>query len=206
MFRATWAISVGIYGARFQSFCERRMSLWPGRVVIGQPAAWPGRQGADAGYWQRLQSPDAQDLNSWEVELIKMILEGESDPPAAGAPALDIIPIEMIVQHEPRVQSQQMRFTIGFAIGARGVASLEIQYFRIQDHIRKMGLAREALKQLIRAHEGQVTLAPLPTVPRPAAPREWGEPSRADAQPSHEAIRVFTDIFQSVKLREKHPK
>ena len=34
MFIATWAISAGMYGARFQRFCERRLDLRPGRVEI----------------------------------------------------------------------------------------------------------------------------------------------------------------------------
>jgi len=47
MLRVTWAISAGIYGARFQTFCERRLGLKIGAIAVSpvtfQPAS--GRPG-----------------------------------------------------------------------------------------------------------------------------------------------------------------
>jgi hypothetical protein len=123
MFRVTWAITGSTYGSRFQTFCENRLQAPQPKVNI---------ELANDG-------PENNQLNFHEKELLKSPrFWGEGDK-------LYLLQLDVadIAEHKPKIS-----FTFGFAIVN---ADQKIAYIRVQDHLRNMGLARRAIRELIKA-------------------------------------------------------
>jgi hypothetical protein len=204
MFVATWSISAGIYGARFQSFCERRLDLNAGRMTLGKPvpveqARKAGKSGSDSG-------SDAQNpwgVDAWEAELINAFAQKmrKSDL------QLYVVPFRVLVPSPRDHKSQDLEFNVGYALlemAAPDADKAEIVYFRIQDHMRKMGMARLAIAELLRAFKGglrnSVSAGPAPDE---AADLPGGS-SLLEAFPTREASLHFWNLFESVNMRESH--
>ena len=134
MFRVTWALSAATYGARFQSFCKRRLGLELGDVKA-QDIEKTGSIGA---------------LNFLEENLVSQLVAQHGD--SLRRDVLRIDRIEVVVSN-PQRASQSIRLPIGLAITVAGATGNQLVYFRIQDHLRRMGLARIALRQLIQARK-----------------------------------------------------
>jgi hypothetical protein len=220
MFCATWAISAGIYGARFQNFCERYLDLRPGKVKIRKPLVPWKQQFADldekSAFFSTLE--DVYGLDFWEIELIKTFLaRGRFRPEAkltaaeraekeAALNVLRIVPFKMIVEGL-RGGPNILEFNVGFAlilIPDGTDRTTDIWYFRIHDHMRKMGLAREALMQLMQEFgsrlRNDVLAAPVPT-----GLEELAEgASKWEAIPSLQAVQRFKNLFDSVRLGQSH--
>ena len=123
MFRVTWAITGSTYGSRFQTFCENRLQAPQPKVNI---------ELANNG-------PENNQLNFHEKELLRSPgVWGEGDK-------LYLLQLDVadIAEHKPKIS-----FTFGFAVVN---ADQKIAYIRVQDHLRNMGLARRAIRELIKA-------------------------------------------------------
>ncbi|MCI0352318.1 MAG: patatin-like phospholipase family protein, partial [Acidobacteriales bacterium] len=161
MFSATYAISANLYGARFQKFCERRLDLHLGQayvppqdewiVVPGEDMTLPLAQRLDAQRIStRLREVSAAHkaglLNFWERDLVgTYLLFCSKEVPLLLAP--------LRVHRNSPDESACLCFTIGFALislhpGAEGQSQANLKYVRVQNHLRKTGLARQCLKKL----------------------------------------------------------
>jgi hypothetical protein len=142
MVQATWAITAGTFGARFQNFCRRRLGFEPGRMEVEEHRLTPS--GADA-LLTELRSDHR--LNFLEESMIRDLVEKNT-----GDQAPDRLFVLRMVAREPMVadaaDARSLRFSFGFAV-TRGD---ELLFVRVQDHLRKMGLGRRALAILVRDH------------------------------------------------------
>lgn len=140
MFQVTWAISASIYGARFQSFCRRHLDLnIEAQVEVGAALELGG---SEEEVLEALQTAREKEvLNFWEVELLKQFHYYNGLTPEDRVYPLQIEVRSVTGPGTPMV------FTFGFALvrPVRGV----LRCFRVQDHLRRTGLARAALKKLV---------------------------------------------------------
>jgi len=167
MLCATWAMTGSTFDPRFQRFCSIHLDLRPGRpsiageeeaVQLPNPDDWrrwssplegtagPGTPvGASAlrkhmEAWQREAG-----LNFWEAELVAKYLRVTEHRDEK------LFPVYLTVESPRPSDRNPLRFNVGYVIGCvrerpegrRRVFSLH--YMRIQNHLRKMGLARDAL-------------------------------------------------------------
>jgi hypothetical protein len=135
-FRVTWIISAATYGARFQSFCERYLGLYLGEVRVQAPAL----RAADL----KAGNASAGALNDVERSLLHSFfqLHGELQDTA------QIVPLQVTSEAQVSEAGGPLIFTFGFAV----LHDSRLVYFRVQDHLRNMGLGRRALITLIE-HE-----------------------------------------------------
>lgn len=135
MFRATYAISAATLSESFQRFCRRRLDLGLGETAI---RVAPARG-------------DALALNFEEQRLGQNLLQALPPARAAGA---QVVRFELSIRYPAQRPGQQpaelLRFHFGFALLVDG----RLSYFRIQDHLRRMGLAREAMNLLLAKKPG----------------------------------------------------
>jgi hypothetical protein len=137
MMQATWAISASTYGSRFQTFCEQRLDLTLGSLDVSGTLAVDDihrPEPAEDSEPQLSRAEKANKLNNAEVSLINEIT-------AANGAEFQIVLLRMKVR-------ELLTFTCGFAV----IDHNNLIYFRIQDHLRKMGLGRRALKQLLTTY------------------------------------------------------
>jgi hypothetical protein len=123
MFRVTWAISAAGFGARFQTFAERRFGLALGEV---RATAHP-------------VDPLPEGLSPQERQHAAEVL--------ATTPAERLFLLELWVPHAADGASGTA-IPVGFAL----CRDDRFVYFRIRSHLRRVGLARRALQVLIRDH------------------------------------------------------
>jgi hypothetical protein len=147
MFKVTYSICCAMLGARFQRFCERRLDLWPGDVSAVSETV-------DAAQLEAvLERASAQkQLNFVEVEMIERLHR-------AGV-AFDRIELFQLEVWSPETLDRadatpgsSFLYIFGFAL-TRGQ---RLVYFRVQDHLRKMGHARRALSKLCYREENKIT-------------------------------------------------
>jgi hypothetical protein len=161
MFRVTWAVCVATYGARFQQFCRRQLGLESGELTLGTSV----KVGSED--WKNC-------INFLEVEHIQRIIAGAY---VESADALESLNKDRIAEHANNwirsqnnirllVQPLEMRvsdpfgkepdfvFPVGFALlekseDEKGSSpEYSLTYYRIQDHLRRMGLGRKGLRKL----------------------------------------------------------
>ena len=124
MFRVTWMISASCYGARFRSFCGDRLDVDPGSIARIQIA--PALSIADprVNYRERdlLNSP----MFDWKQDRLYCL--------------------EIIVRRPDNTGGDLTELTVGVAVVS---GDDRLAYFRIQDHLRNMGLARRMIDAMI---------------------------------------------------------
>jgi Patatin-like phospholipase len=175
MFRVTWAIVSSTFGARFQNFCRKHLSLDIRRdVLVGPPMPLEEAQRSDT-------------LNFFEKELLEQFVEQNAQ---LGADA--VYPLHVIVDDPMRkTEDVAFLFTFGFALAGTVDGQTALLYFRIQNHLRKMGLPREALAQLISNLDIQQT--------------RLGLLRRDDDEAvTPEKRRQFAQLFETVKAEVTH--
>jgi hypothetical protein len=133
MFRATWAVSAATYGGRFRAFCEQRLNLTLGDVAATQVLAGAPTKSA----------LEAAGLNGHEQQQI-------ADPYVSGDGSITVHRLELLVRHPIKKDPPLMTFGFGYAV-MRGV---ELVMYRVQDHLRGMGLGRRGLVALAAKHAG----------------------------------------------------
>jgi hypothetical protein len=139
MFRVTWAISAATYGGRFRTFCERRLNLELGEVNVTQvlPNEADVRNFAGSG------------LNSHEQRQIAKL-----GTMADGA--ITVHRLELHVRH-PIAEADAkplMQFGFGYAV----LKGDDLVMYRVQDHLRGMGLGRKGLVALVEKHKAPLGL------------------------------------------------
>jgi hypothetical protein len=156
MLCATWAMTGSMFDPRFQRFCRSYLDLRPG--VPGVPTA-AAVQLPSGGAWRAMDAEamkaakanwqEVAGLNFWEVELVGKFLR------ATGYGQLRLYPIVVTVKSPRRSDGNPLMFNVGYLIGdlirANGGPRFSLNYMRIQNHLRKMGLARDSLEALQRA-------------------------------------------------------
>lgn len=177
MVRATWAITAGTFGARFQNFCRRRLGFEPGRLLVEEHRLRSGE--ADA-LLTKLRSDHR--LNFLEESLVRDLLEKNR-----GDRAPDRLFVLRMTVREPIApvgeKAEEIRFTFGFAV-ARGE---DLVFIRVQDHLRKMGLGRKALAELVREHG--ITAVDTPHHDR--------MPDYVRSRPSEARVDTLKELFGS---------
>ena len=126
MFRVTWAISASTFGARFQSFAERRCGLRLGELRYEE---------------HRLDALPTHKISAREAKLVGEIRRRH------GAGDDRLIVFELWVPHPGHGEDGGTAIGIGFAVLD---AADRVVYFRIRGHLRRVGLARRALLHLMR--------------------------------------------------------
>ena len=82
------------------------------------------------------------ELNAHERKLIERFLEKNPDE-AAG---LRVLVLKQVVENPLGDDEEQIDFAFGFALACKD----RLVFFRVQDHLRNVGLARRALRTIIR--------------------------------------------------------
>ncbi|HEY3516776.1 MAG TPA: hypothetical protein VGL98_06975, partial [Gammaproteobacteria bacterium] len=134
MFRVTWAVSAATYGGRFRAFCEQRLHLTLGDVQVKKVPSSPPTQAELA----------AGGLNEHEQHQVL-------DPDVGGGKRVAVYRLELSVRHPLKREPALMTFGFGYAV-MRGD---ELVMYRVQDHLRGMGLGRRGLVALVAENEGR---------------------------------------------------
>ena len=128
MFRVAWTICACTYGARFQKFCETHLDLDLGNLII--------EDYDDVGY------AIDNELNPFEQKIVENFKDGTSYQ-------FKTIFLLKLKVTDPIDKDNFKTFHFGFALVN---AENKIIFFRIQDHLRKMGLGRMALTELVKSY------------------------------------------------------
>ena len=156
MLCATWAVTASTYDPRFQRFCAERLDLRPGRVRVPKAtchrlpegsawAAWNAEQrAAEQQAWQS----STLGFNFWEAELLAHFLD--ANPKSAG---LSVHPIRVSVKSPRPADTYPFEFTAGYLIVHDREGVTRLVHIRVQNHLRKMGVAGTALRCLIDSTE-----------------------------------------------------
>jgi predicted acylesterase/phospholipase RssA len=200
MLCATWAMTGSTFDPRFQRFCWIRLDLRPGRpsvagvkdaVQLPDPAQWRAWGDDDVKRYTDTWQADAG-LNFWEAELVAKYMR------ATGRQMQKLFPVYVTVQSPRRADGNPLRFNVGYVIGdleAQGRPSpvFSLHYMRIQNHLRKMGLARDALLALRRDLGVAIDVA---------APRfnvkELDQNASDEALPTDDAVKRLRAIIRSL--------
>ncbi len=153
MVRLTWSLTAGTFGSRFQTWAERSLGL-----DLGSVSATP-----------HPPRPTPGALNETEAVIFERLREGHPD-----ADQLFVLSVE-VPTGPPKTAQQAADSATSLPFGFALVAGERFVYFRIQDHLRRMGLARRALEVLL---EGHPVNQPPPFAPKPL--EGLGEPTEAD--------------------------
>jgi len=146
----------------------------------------------------RVLSQNFQDeLNPVERQLVKLLFI--FNPGLAASARL--LRLELTPDpHAPKAtpQERNLHFPFGFAIlartdwsGGEPKGAHKLVYFRVQDHVRKMGLARQALEQIIKSEPSGLELELKKMHPA------------ACEVPSDKDRAKFLSLFESVKTAIK---
>jgi hypothetical protein len=191
MLVATWAITGSTYDPRFQRFCLRRLDLRTGRpyvasqttIELPRPANW---QATDAHKRAELtlSMQDYTGLNFWEATLVDRFLMA-----SGSARPLQLVPVRVVVESPRRSDGNALDFNVGYLIAEIDWDGrlFTLHHIRIQNHLRKMGLARAALGMIEQATpEGwgmtlDVAEPEVPTTPSDGVSTNEALPSPASA-------------------------
>jgi hypothetical protein len=135
MFRVSWAISACTFGARFQKFCEKHLELDLGKISVRK------RDDVDVAV--------DDELNPYEQ---KVVLNFKQDGKYF---FVSLYVLELKVRN-PLDSKNDKTFHFGFALVN---AEKELVYFRVQDHLRQMGLGKTALKKLKTHPDDDIKIA-----------------------------------------------
>ncbi len=133
MFRVTWAIAACTYGSRFQSFSRRRLGLDLGRIE----ALELGEDTLD-----KLNFVEKRQVETFQAAIAELVrISGPEEREVLRGDARIFQFRTVVPGHETK---ELVRFPVGYAVIIAGQVCL----FRIQDHLRRMGLARRCLEEL----------------------------------------------------------
>ncbi len=155
MLRATYAVVCSNFGARFQRFCDVRLGLSRGEVEIDPAVKRSVGTGDALRNWTDRQIKETE-INFVEAELIYRFENPEAPARPAGAPRFDKLHrVRLVVPGIRRGRGQpadsSSKSDLIFPVGVALTQENAIVFFRIRDHLRNMGLGREALRKLYAA-------------------------------------------------------
>ncbi len=172
MFRQTWAISASTYGARFQTFCQRRLGLELGMVWVEPlPTAKPADLDRDDKRELIQKWHENGELLGVEKRLLDS-LAGQGDAVRQLYVLKQLVLRSRAVEQrravsrfepltkKPDPDDVQFEFTIGIAADREdlepdpggGERKRYIAFLRIRDHLRRLGLGRASILRLIADH------------------------------------------------------
>lgn len=145
MFRVTWAVAAATYGRRFRAFCERRLNLDLG--VVGARSVFAGR-------WAQ-RNLGGSGLNLHEQRMIEALPVGSGDN-------VEVYCLELRVRQPIDETAEPLiRFGFGYAV----FDGPDLIMYRVQDHLRGMGLGRKGLVALVKARAAALGLDGLAPEP-----------------------------------------
>lgn len=148
MFRITWAISAATYGRRFRVFCRRQLKLALGEIdVVEIELDTPGGLAA---------ALERGRLNLVERGQITRLAEAWGEGSDRRVYRLDLrVPhmAGLAGEHGPLLRC----FGIGYAL----IADRTLVMYRVQDHLRNMGLGQSGLEKLVTRERGLVVAADI---------------------------------------------
>ncbi len=171
IFRQTWAVSAATYGARFQTFCQRQLSLDLGSVRV-EEIEWP-QPLFEKPSREELKTPLTQlkksfpVLSSHEIEILKILADRRDIDPGDTLCLLRMFvptresPIFNRRRHKydpatgyeptPGPKRADLSFVFGVAVLRKDKEDkkCKIRFFRVRNHLRRLGLARGAIERLI---------------------------------------------------------
>jgi hypothetical protein len=136
MFRITWAISAATYGRRFRVFCKRQLKLELGEidfVGVGLDSSEGLASALERGR-----------LNLVERGQIARLVEARSDSANVRVYRLDLRVPHLAIGVGERVPLLRC-FGIGYAL----LVGRTLIMYRVQDHLRNMGLGQSGLEKLV---------------------------------------------------------
>lgn len=153
MLSATWAVTAATYDPRFQRFCAERLDLGTGRVVVPADTFVVLPSGAmwkvdEATRTRTVAALEAVGLNFWEVQLVAHYI---SDWEGTRAVVPVLLPIRVRIESPRRQDGGRFEFTAGYMIldCVLGQQPVRLFHMRVQNHLRKMGVATAALRSLL---------------------------------------------------------
>lgn len=176
MFRATWSMCSATFGRRFQSFCEKHLGMSQGTVKAR--TLWNDFEPRTAGELEDRLAQHKQTepfLNFVETDqsiLFTRGLTAYEDLPELGR-LTQVVSFRLEVESiDPAQDDELLGFGIGYALlghaarPGRGTPTTQILLFRIQDHLRNLGLGRSALTTLLETQDDRIDgLAPAAIAP-----------------------------------------
>lgn len=206
MFRVAWTISAANSGARFQNFCQRVLGLQVGRVKVVEPR---DAEGAVAGMREIIGAKGGSEaflLTPIEKELLSYFLDRHSQRVAQSS-----LQVLQLVPGGP--SDEGPAFTVGIVLlreAEAGENARRILYFRVRDHLRRMGMGRRALYDLLdddmweRRSSRDSGLIELDLLPPPEAPLNVEDvASRRHFRDLHRGVLLELDgVQQNVALAE----
>ena len=162
MLCATWAVTGATFDPRFQRFCRLRLDLLPGDTLaaaserlVPLPSGddWRQSYAGDQALCARLlkEWQEKHGLNFWEAELVGKYLRGSRESSQV------LVPLYVKVSSPRRTDEYPLEFNVGYMIGVYDNSTdpkrFALHYIRIQNHLRKMGIAREALLAVKKTYE-----------------------------------------------------
>jgi hypothetical protein len=142
--RATWAVSAGTYGARFQTFCKRRLGLLRGNV---RPVV------TATDHFDEIEREWLQD----GYPVARQARERVARPPA-GVVGHHWIEVQLEVADPP------LTLPVGFALVESravpaGTSTDHLLYYQVPVHLRRTGLAQSGLYEIAREFGGLEPIA-----------------------------------------------
>ena len=139
-------------------------------------------EGSNAPQWEQFAK-----ANPREIALLEKFIEHNGLEPR------DCLhPLMLAVSSRMSSQEQTVRFTFGFVLVRPDGEKHLIRYFRVQDHLRRMGLARKALIKLFEMSSSA------------GKKLELGKrPSLSSTLGSREHRQTFEWMFQSFQREEQ---
>jgi hypothetical protein len=210
MFRFTWSVTASTFGARFQTFCEQKMKFRKYEVKIGidkngdpegleikknivdkhllsksmadQSGESPFSEYLDK-FWKDAENKFG--FNRLESKLLVSLIKENRK-------SCTIYPIFIRVEDNPLKDKLKFDLNVGFFIMDEIIdnSHKELYYFRIQNHLRKMGLGRDSLLVFLSHKYFRKKKIKLNFI-RP--------PSNALEVPSKKEKKYFEMLFHTVK-------
>ncbi len=148
MFRVTWSLSAATYGVRFQSFCQDVMELGLGELILVEMsrADWYATEKYHANSNEdEAGSPvkhrnnrQGEYLNFLEWEQVNHLLENAYQETTTIYQLL-LVPII------GTKTGKEIKLPVGYAI----IEGHRLRMYRVQNHLRKMGLGRAGIRELL---------------------------------------------------------
>jgi predicted acylesterase/phospholipase RssA len=154
MVRATYAVVRSNHGARFQRFCEVRLELPGGDVTIFKEFDRQGTTADELKTWTQ-QLVDAGDINFVEAGIVRAFDSAELASPKDVRPRFDRLHVVRLVVPGIRRGKADTgtKSDLLFPVGVALTQGNAIVCFRVQDHLRSMGLGRQALRVLYKQYD-----------------------------------------------------
>lgn len=202
MLTATWAITGSTYDPRFQRFCGRRLGLELGRPYVFMreeywlptPADWK-KAGFDRRHYVQAWEHGGARLNFFEVQLVDRFLQASTV-----TQSLQLMPIRVYVP-SPRRDEHNLDFNVGYIVGHVDWPGkvFRLHHMRIQNHLRKMGLAGHTLRMVTAPPQAKGWGLQLEIVEPEAVLTERVNVALDEALPSRSGARRLHRIVDSLR-------